>query len=273
MRKSIIYRALAKAGVIQKISAWQRRRYCKSTCPSTINGFNFDESISNPNTFYRQCVSFFDNHLSNKIKEHRKYFSQNQRGFGEDAFHVMWTLLVDHYKPKYCLEIGVYRGQVLSLMSLLQKRFNIDGSNVGIGPFERIGDATSVKDYGHCPDWLEDIKHNIAHFDLPQPKLVKALSTDAEAIEEIYSREWDMIYIDGNHDYDVVVEDWNHCSEHIKLGGIIILDDSGMGTLFQPPLFASQGFPGPSKVANEVDRNKFREVLQVGHNRVFERVS
>jgi hypothetical protein len=31
----------------------------------------------------------------------------------------------------------------------------------------------------------------------------------------------------------------------------------------------TRGHPGPSKVAQEIDRALFEEALQVGHNRVF----
>jgi hypothetical protein len=182
-------------------------------------------------------------------------------------------MLFDKFKPAKFLEIGVYRGQVLSLISLLQKQYAISGSVTGIGPFERIGDATSVVNYGYCDDWLADTLKNFEHFGLPRPELLKALSTDQCAIERISSTEWDMIYIDGNHDYEVVVQDWLNCAKNVKIGGIIVLDDSGLGTLFTPPIYSFAGFPGPSQVANDAAKSaEFREILQVGHNRAFQRI-
>jgi hypothetical protein len=44
-----------------------------------------------------------------------------------------------------------------------------------------------------------------------------------------------------------------------------------LSTLYRPPSFATSGHPGPSRIADEIDRNNFREILQVGHNRVFQR--
>jgi hypothetical protein len=54
---------------------------------------------------------------------------------------------------------------------------------------------------------------------------------------------------------------------------VIVLDDSGLTTAYRPPLFATGGHPGPSRLASELDRSRFREVLQVGHNRAFERIA
>jgi hypothetical protein len=54
---------------------------------------------------------------------------------------------------------------------------------------------------------------------------------------------------------------------------VIVLDDSALGTAYRPPAFASGGHPGPSRVAAEIDRTGFREILRVGHNRTFRRVA
>src|SRR5213594_2352008 len=61
------------------------------------------------NNQYIYCVYFFDHFLTEAIREHRRYFAQKGRGFGEDAFHAMWFLLFEQLKPKRALEIGVYR--------------------------------------------------------------------------------------------------------------------------------------------------------------------
>jgi predicted O-methyltransferase YrrM len=87
----------------------------------------------------------------------------------------------------------------------------------------------------------------------------------------IRSRAWDWIYIDGNHDYDVVRPDWQVCAEHVRPGGLIVLDDAAISSAYQPPPVATRGHPGPSRVTDEIDRGRFEEILQVGHNRVFQK--
>lgn len=228
------------------------------------------ESLSYPTKYYLKCVSFFYRGLPVLLRDHREYFSKEGRGFGEDAFHVMWWMIFKELKPEKFLEIGVYRGQTLSLASLLQKHFAIQGSVTGISPFLSVGDTVSK--YRTDVDYLNDTRVKFRKFELSSPILVKAYSTDREALAKIKSQLWDAIYIDGNHDYIVAKRDWEVCSENIRMGGVVILDDSALTTDFRPPAFATGGHPGPSQITQEIDASRFREILQVGHNRVFQRI-
>lgn len=232
---------------------------------------DFSRSLRNPTGFYEDCFAAFHKSLDPQIRQHRHYFNQERRGFGEDAFHVMWWLLVNRFHPGHFLEIGVYRGQAISLVSLLAKLAGIDCTTVGISPFSSIGDSVST--YRGGLDYHQDTLDNFAHFSLPKPELFKAYSTDPQAVERIHADHWDMIYIDGNHDYDIVLKDWQVCSEAVKVGGIIVLDDSALNTSYTPPPFATGGHPGPSRLASEIDTTRFEEILKVGHNRVFQRLS
>jgi hypothetical protein len=193
----------------------------------------------------------------------------NRRGFGEDAFHAMWWHLLTKFRPESFLEIGVYRGQTISLVSLISKIIGSQCETYGISPFSSAGDSVST--YFEDVDYLQDTKANFEHFSLPHPTLLKAYSTDAEAHALIRSKYWDCVYIDGNHDYEIVKADWQICDEATNQGSIIVLDDSGLHTKYRPPIFATGGHPGPSRLASEIDRSKFREILQVGHNRVFQK--
>lgn len=260
-------------GRLKMIYAWcELIKYKKSLCNLEADRFkksSWEESLSNPTEFYKDCVGFFYSGLPQSFKKHRFYFSKKGRGFGEDAFHVMWWIIFKELRPENFLEIGVYRGQTLSLASLLQKHFSIQGSVTGISPFQSVGDTVST--YRGDVDYLNDTVVNFKKFDLPTPTLVKAYSTDKEALAKISSQSWDAIYIDGNHDYLVAKRDWEVCSENLKIGGVVILDDSALTTNFSPPSFATGGHPGPSKLAQEIDASKFTEILQVGHNRVYQR--
>jgi hypothetical protein len=182
----------------------------------------------------------------------------------------MWYLLFREFKPKLFLEIGVYRGQTLSLASLLQRHFSCVGTVVGISPFSAAGD--SVSKYLKSVDYYEDTLKNFTHFGLPEPTLIKAFSTDPEAKDRIKSANWDAAYIDGNHDYEIARQDWEACAQSVRQGGVIVLDDSGLSSSYRAPAFATGGHPGPSRLANEIKREgHFTEILQVGHNRVFQK--
>lgn len=233
---------------------------------------NWDRSLSDPTSYYLDCVRFFHAPaLPESIRRHRRYFQEDRRGFGEDAFHVMWWMLFQKYRPTRFLEIGVYRGQTLSLAALLQQELGINGAVTGISPFNPSGDAVSR--YSEDIDYLADTKANFSYLNLPEPDLMRAFSTDQVVRERVLRELWDTIYIDGNHDYEVAKSDWQLCSNNVRPGGIIVLDDSALGTDYHPPAFATAGHPGPSQLAREVDPGAFREVLRVGHNRVFQRLA
>ena len=259
-----------------KWKAWQalreRRQLRKDFSGATmeITRADWSQSIQDPTAFYFRCCHYFDRNLPEKFRRHRAYFTQNKRGFGEDAFHTLWFLLFQEFHPVSFLEIGVYRGQTLSLATLLAQHFNLDCPTQGISPFSSAGDAVSR--YRRNVDYYQDTLENFEHFSLTAPALLKAFSTDGEARKLIASQNWSFIYIDGNHDYEIARQDWDLCAAHLKPGGVIVLDDSGLTTKYVPPIFAAGGHPGPSRLAQEIDRNQFQEILQVGHNRVFRKL-
>jgi hypothetical protein len=229
---------------------------------------DFASSLADSGAYYSQAYCSFQRELPEALRSHREYFKKDGRGFGEDAFHTMWWLLFQRFQPANFLEIGVYRGQTLSLAALISQLGKFPCEIHGISPFSDAGD--SVSEYVNSVDYIPDVIRHFDHFSLPHPTLLRAYSTDPEAVALIKSRKWDCIYIDGNHDYEVVAADWHCCAGNVRPGGCIVLDDSGLSSGYRPPRFATGGHPGPSRVAAEIDRSLFTEILQVGHNRVFQ---
>ncbi|MBA4147337.1 MAG: class I SAM-dependent methyltransferase [Verrucomicrobia bacterium] len=220
---------------------------------------------------YLYCAYYFDHYLPDELQAHRKYFSAAGRGFGEDAFHAMWFLLFEHFRPGTALEIGVYRGQTITLWKLLAEHFGFECDIACVSPFSSIGD--SVSGYRTEINYHEDVITNHNRFNLPLPRICRSLSTSAEASTFISAGKWQIAYIDGNHDYEVALQDWETCAAALASKGIIILDDSSLQTDFRPPAFSTAGHPGPSRVAAEIDSALFSEILAVGHNRAFQKKS
>lgn len=242
-----------------------------SGTPKEISRAEWNQSLADPTAFYLRCCHYFDRSLPEELRCHREYFTQNGRGFGEDAFHAMWFLIFREFRPKNFLEIGVFRGQSLSLAALLAREHKLDCLVQGISPFSAAGDAVSK--YQRNVDYHDDTLKNFACFNLPAPSLLKAYSTDPAAAKLIASRAWDIIYIDGCHDYEVAKQDWDLCSNNLSPCGLIVLDDAGLSTGYCPPVFGFAGHPGPSQLAAEINRSQFTEILQVGHNRVFQKIT
>jgi hypothetical protein len=260
----------------RRAALWRlEKRLAREKPALSVEPSNWHTSISEPTTFYFECLRYFYQQLPREIREHRSYFHNvpsNRRGFGENPFHVMWYLLFRQYRPTNFLEIGVFRGQTISLAALCARLDQIPCQIYGVSPFSNAGD--SVSNYSSGLDYYQDTLNNFDFFKLPHPHLVRAYSTQSEALSVIRAHAWDMIYIDGNHDYEVAHNDWQNCSQNLRPGGLIVLDDSALLTSFKPPVFAaSRGHPGPSQVAKEINPAAFREILQVGHNRVFQKIA
>src|SRR5688572_12496275 len=196
----------------------QRRVLRQGPPVAAISPTTWPQSISNPREFYLDCFRYFHRCLPPCIKTHRRYFQRKKRGFGEDAFHTMWFLLLREFQPRNFLEIGVYRGQTLSLIALLARHHGFVCEVHGTSPFSSAGD--SVSRYCEGIDYYDDTLKNFNFFSLSPPQLLRAYSTDPLARKLITSRSWDLIYIDGNHDYAVARADWELCSAHVRPGGL-----------------------------------------------------
>lgn len=218
---------------------------------------------SRRNDWYDYFDNHFENILGDALKRHRSYFSSG-RGFGEDAFHSMWYQIFKEYRPKEILEIGVFRGQTLSLFSMLGRLFEIDSNIFGISPL--VSGNDEVSNYPVEIDYAKDIESHFKFFKLPEAKILKAYSTDKAAIQLIESKKWDLIYIDGSHDYDVVKNDYEVCKRSLAPNGIIVFDDSSLYYDFDKSF---KGHPGPSKLVKEVVSNEMEFLIGVGHNNVF----
>ncbi|WP_062307759.1 class I SAM-dependent methyltransferase [Polynucleobacter sinensis] len=270
MRNSYIQKLLGKLNwlvmqmQLQRYSRYQKRFDIDLSFSQAANRF------STRNELHAYAHHYFHHVCHQELREHRRYFSQQGRGFGEDAFHAMWWMIFREFRPEMCLEIGVFRGQTISLWGLIAKLIDMPAYVHGISPFSPIGDAVSR--YSLNVDYLRDALDAFSLFALRAPTLLKALSTDMTALSHIKSREWDLIYIDGCHDYEVVHSDYIECVAQLKAGGILIMDDSSLFSNFIPPKFSFAGHPGPSLVVTELAMKEMVFLGAVGHNNVFRKL-
>lgn len=212
------------------------------------------------------------------LKSHRDFVVQHGWGYGNRAFHWMWNILVQHSPENFkFLEIGVFKGQTISLVSLLNKLYNKNGTVYGITPLSSSGDK-----YATHPDinYEEAIMTIYGKFELDAQDLqiLQGYSDDTAVIEQTEQLgPFDLVYVDGCHDYEVVVSDLTHYGNMVKLNGYLVVDDAS-NTLNIPDNLIRlnwRGLPDVTKATNDVLLNnpKFKEVFAVGHNRIFKRVS
>lgn len=251
----------------------KKLKFLMRIIPKKLRPIYFDKISSlfkekNRNKIYDKMNKYFYFHLPFPLIKHRIYFSKELRGFGEDAFHSMWYLLLSEFKPKNCLEIGVYRGQVISLWALIAKNINYNINIAGLAPYESANDRDSL--YLENIDYLSDVKKNHEYFHLGQAEYCIEYSTSENAKRFVESRKWDLIFIDGSHDYEVVKYDFELSMNNLSDNGLIILDDSSLYFDFTQKKFGGfTGHPGPSKVAKEIAMNKMKFLGAVGHNNIF----
>lgn len=222
---------------------------------------------TNRNDIYELLDEYFYAHLPLEFVKHRHYFSQHGRGFGENAFHSMWYLLFSEFRPVNCLEIGVYRGQVITLWGLLANHLHYQCHVHCISPFTSEGD--SVSKYSDSVDYLNDTLMNHRYFHLDDPTIFVGLSNSPEAKEFISSKKWDLIYIDGSHEYDIARSDLETSISNLERNGIIIMDDSSLYFDYKPGKGAFAGHPGPSRVAKEASEGTLKLLGGIGHNNIF----
>ena len=227
---------------------------------------------------------------------HRTHIEKHQLGYGDFSFHYMWLLLLTHLKETHnpkCLEIGVFKGQVISLWSLIAKELDLDISIYAISPFEGNADKHSTlmnnrfikalkrrisskiksdEKLGNSypkDNYLEIIDDLFNTFDLEFNKVnkMKGLSSDEDILSSANRNEYDLIYIDGDHSYEAVKNDILNYSKLIKSGGYLVIDDASSnleGSVFW------KGHKEVSKATDDIMPSlPFDNILNVGHNRVF----
>jgi hypothetical protein len=201
-------------------------------------------------TIYSDFQNEFNN--DNLLVEHRRYVQQNNLGYGEDPFHVIWREIIKNSPNNFkFLEIGVYKGQVLSLIKLLSKYDNVNYINTIQKLFNQFNLELNIDD-----------------------DLIQGSSIEDDIKIKIKSHgTFDIIYIDGCHDYDCVVSDIKLMKEITKIGSYIVMDDASCNKNIERK-DAHKGHQEVCKaISDEIEStDMFEEIICVGHNRVFKRI-
>lgn len=209
--------------------------------------------------------------------KHKQYIKQNKLGFGDIPFHYLWKILLDDIASTFgtvrFMEIGVYKGQVLSLIPLICERHQYNCNFLGVTPLCNAGDKFSKYPNDDYENAIKGVfeKFNLS-FDIDK-NIIRGYSTDPTVIAEIQQRSFNLIYVDGSHDYDDVVSDIRMADTVIEPGGYIVLDDASRFLNMPKGLFL--GHIDVSRAAKDTieHNNSYKEVFACGHNRVFRRVS
>lgn len=191
-------------------------------------------------------------------------------GFGEVAFCWLWSLLINAMPDKFNFaEVGVYKGRTLGIVQHLAT--NKMCTIYGISPLTNVGDKFSNYDnVNYSYEILLNL--NKMGVDIDNINLIKGLSTDIDALDKVRATgPYDIIYIDGCHDYDVVCADILNFCPLIKPGGFLVMDDASL--FLEKPFGRFIGHKDVCQaIKDKLDGSpEFTHLFACGHNRVWQK--
>lgn len=137
-------------------------------------------------------------------------------GLGQGA----WLLhgLVMSMKPSVCMEIGSARGCSACHIGLALRQLK-RGRLFAVDPHTRTdwNDTSSVDTY-------EVMRRNIRAFGVQH--YVEVLRNYSGEVAKDWKEPIDMLFIDGDHSYEGVKEDWRLFSPHVRRFGVVVFHDT-----------------------------------------------
>ena len=231
-----------------------------------VTSFYSDNSFS----FKEKHKFIYDTFKANLSSIETTIRANKCQGYGEAPFFWSWYLLIKEMSSNFSfLEIGVYKGKVMASVQLIAMSLNKQCNIVGISPLADVGDKYSKY---NSSDFLSDIQTGYANSGITfdNTKIIKEYSQNLAALNE--SKDYgpyDIVYIDGCHDYDVVCQDIDNYLPLLKPTGFLVMDDAS--SLIQDPYGV---FVGHADVARAVkdkldNNNEVQHLFAIGHNRVW----
>jgi hypothetical protein len=227
------------------------------------------------------------------LASHRAYVETHKLGFGDPAFHSLWKVMLTAGNARFgsveALEIGVYKGQVISLWALLAKTYGWPVRIHAVTPLEgqelkgsrlwrsikyrllpRFRERVQSGDFYPQDDYEAIVRGLFAHFGLgfSEVRLVRGYSSNAAVLAALETSKFHLIYIDGDHTYDGAASDIRNYAPKIVPGGWLVMDDASFGL---PGTAFWKGYETVARACELLPGLGFTNILNVGHNRVFEK--
>lgn len=229
------------------------------------------------------------------LARHRAHVERHQLGYGDPAFHALWQQLLASAQAKFgrvdALEIGVFKGQVISLWALLAHQHGWNVRVHAISPVSgqpmppqgwwrslryrlsaRFREQVSVGNFHPEEDYERILR---THFDahglsFDDVRLVRGFSTDPTVRAAVAAERFQILYIDGDHTLAGASADIEYYAPKVVPGGWLVMDDAAFdlpGTTFW------KGFEPVARACRSLPNLGFKNVLNVGHNCVFQRIA
>lgn len=163
------------------------------------------------------------NHINNNYHNSYSVLQSVESSIKERKFHQQIHILYDlvEFLDKeeiYYIEIGSYVGTSANLVlsnNKVKKVICIDPLNL------------SKSHFCGALEQEQTLKNNLAKFDSKRYSIMKGFSTDQEIINNFTNKTgcFDLLFIDGDHSYQGVLDDFNNYEHCVRRGGFIVFDD------------------------------------------------
>lgn len=165
-----------------------------------------------------------------------------------DELFELYTQVSNLPEKSTIVEIGSYRGKSTIALGLAAKKTNsrvycIDPHDEFIGV---AGGIFGPKDLAIKLDVIN--QYNLGEIVFP-------ICMGSDDIGKVWHRPIDLLWIDGDHRYETVKEDYNLFAKHVNPGGYLIFHDSDM--------------EGVSRCISELDKEKYLELKTIRSMKVF----
>jgi predicted O-methyltransferase YrrM len=155
--------------------------------------------------------------------------------------HVLAHLIIAN-RCQRAVEIGVFQGGSLFPMAAAMRITG--GTVIGIDPYSSAAaeehdnrqnvDALVGSDWHTTIRWDElysKVSNELKRRNLtPHAQLMRMRSSQAA---ELIESGFDLLHVDGNHDFDAVAEDIRDYLPKLRPGGFLVLDDTNWDTVWQ----------------------------------------
>ncbi|MFQ5954277.1 MAG: class I SAM-dependent methyltransferase [Kiloniellales bacterium] len=227
------------------------------------------------------------------LKRHRDWVEARRWGYGDRAFHYLWWLALQDLGRRFgrvrALEIGVYKGQTISLWALIARELGLAVEITALSPFagntrwqprfirslrkrfdRRYRAAQAARNLHPMDDYLARNREIFAAFDLDfaPVRLVKGYSNDPAVMAQLGGQAFELVYVDGDHSFEVVSSDIANYAPLVVPGGYLVMDDAACEL---PGETFWKGVADVSRAARAIPALGFDNLLNVGHNRLYRR--
>jgi hypothetical protein len=229
---------------------------------------------------HEYIYKFFKFNASNNQKL-LNHFNLTSSEWVELAYSYSWYLLVKEMPNTFnFLEIGVYKGRILSLIKLLANDLQKKCEIVGVTPLSTSGDKfSSYEDIDYLKEIQKSFEVNNLLFD-DSIKIIKGFSQENNIISKAGEHGlYNIIFIDGSHDYPIVCSDIINYSVFLKKDGYLVMDDASyfVENPYTEYLDNGNHYYGYVDVGKAIkdylDTNtNFKYCFTIGHNRIWKKI-